>query len=105
VADLDIGLSVAVKSKAVMAVEAFEGTDRLIRRAGAIAGKGFVVAKVARPGQDMRFDLPVIGLATVRSLACAGATCLAIEAGKTLFLDQARALALADRKGISIVAV
>lgn len=104
-AGLDIGLSVAVKSKAVIAVEALEGTDRLIGRAGALAGRGFVVAKVGRPGQDMRFDIPVIGLRTVRTLVRAGATCLAIEAGKTLFLDKDAALAYADRKGICIVAL
>ncbi|MGE5307546.1 MAG: LpxI family protein [Deltaproteobacteria bacterium] len=105
IARLDIGLSVAVKSKAVIAVEAFEGTDRLIRRAGALAGKGFVVAKVARPGQDMRFDIPVIGLRTIQVLARSGASCLAVEAGKTLFLDRDAAIALADRKKISLVAV
>lgn len=103
-AGLDIGLSVAVKSKAVIAVEALEGTDRLIRRAGAIAGRGFVVAKVGRPDQDMRLDIPVIGLRTVRTLARAGATCLVIEAGKTLFLDKEAAVAYADRKKICITA-
>lgn len=105
VAGLDIGLSVAVKSKAVIAVEALEGTDRLISRAGALAGRKFVVAKVGRPGQDMRFDIPVIGLATMKVLARSGATCLAIEAGKTLFLDKKAALAYADRKGLCLIAV
>lgn len=105
VSALDIGLSVAVKSKAVVAVEALEGTDRLIRRAGALAGRGLVVAKVGRPGQDMRIDIPVIGLRTVRVLGGSGVTCLAIESGKTLFLDMKQALALADRKKISIVAI
>jgi len=105
VSGLDIGLSVAVKSKSVIAVEALEGTDRLIRRAGALAGRNFVVAKVGRPKQDMRFDIPVIGLATMKALARSGATCLAIEAGKTLFLDKKAALAYADRKGLCLIAV
>jgi len=105
VAGLDIGLTVAVKNKAIVGVEALEGTDNLIRRAGRIARQGMVVAKVARPDQDMRFDLPVIGLKTIKTVISAKASCLAIEAGKTLFLDMKASLALADRKGISIVAL
>ena len=105
VAGLDIGLTVAVKNKAIVGVEALEGTDNLIRRAGRIARSGMVVAKVARPDQDMRFDLPVIGLKTIKTLVSSRASCLAIEAGKTLFLDMKPSLALADRKGIAIVAV
>ena len=105
IADLDIGLSVGVKLKAILAIEALEGTDNLIRRAGALAKSGVVIAKVGRPNQDMRFDIPVIGLATVKTLISVKASCLAIEAGKTLFLDLQQSLALADRKNISIVAV
>jgi UDP-2,3-diacylglucosamine hydrolase len=105
IADLDIGLSVGVKLKAILAIEALEGTDNLIRRAGALARNGVVIAKVGRPNQDMRFDIPVIGLGTVKTLVQAKASCLAIEAGKTLFLDLQQGLALADRKNISIVAV
>jgi DUF1009 family protein len=105
VADLDIGLTVAVKNKAIVGVEALEGTDNLIRRAGRIARSAMVVAKVARPNQDMRFDLPVIGLKTIKTLINAKASCLAIEAGKTLFLDMKASLALADKKGIAIVVV
>jgi len=105
IAGLDIGLSVGVKHKAIVAVEALEGTDNLIRRAGFIARSGVVIAKVSRPDQDMRFDIPVIGLKTVKTLAWAKASCLAFEAGKTLFLDMQDSLALADRKKISIVAV
>jgi UDP-2,3-diacylglucosamine hydrolase len=105
IADLDIGLSVGVKQKAILAIEALEGTDNLIRRAGALARSGAVIAKVGRPNQDMRFDIPVIGLATVKTLVSAKASCLAIEAGKTLFLDLQESLALADRRNISIVAV
>jgi len=105
IADLDIGLSVGVKQKAILAIEALEGTDNLIRRAGALARSGAIIAKVGRPNQDMRFDIPVIGLVTVKTLAQAKASCLAIEAGKTLFLDLQQSLALADRNNISIVAV
>jgi hypothetical protein len=102
---LDIGQAVGVKNKAVVAVEALEGTDALIRRAGRIASKGAVIVKVSKPKQDMRFDIPVVGLNTVKNLIRAGVSLLAIEAEKTLFIDQEAALRLADRNGISIVAV
>ena len=105
IADLDIGLSVGVKQKSILAVEALEGTDNLIRRAGALAQSGVVIAKVSRPNQDMRFDIPVIGYNTVKNLVRAKADCLAIEADKTLFLDMQDSLALADRKKLAIVAV
>ncbi len=105
IAELDIGLSVGVKEKAILAIEALEGTDNLIRRAGSLARSGAVIAKVGRPNQDMRFDIPVIGLATVKALLRAKASCLAIEAEKTLFLDPQQGLALADRKNLAIVAV
>ncbi|MBU1923725.1 MAG: UDP-2,3-diacylglucosamine diphosphatase LpxI [Candidatus Omnitrophica bacterium] len=105
VADLDIGQTVAVKSKAIVAVEAFEGTDNLIRRAGKIGRGKIVIVKVSKPKQDMRFDVPVIGLKTVNNLIKARARCLAFEADKTLFIDKEKSLKLADRKGISIVAV
>lgn len=102
---LDIGQTVAVKSKAIVAVEAFEGTDNLIRRAGYITRGGITVVKVSKPNQDMRFDVPVVGLNTIKNLIRARARCLAIEADKTLFIDKDAALRLADRKGISVVAV
>lgn len=105
VADLDIGQTVAVRHKAVVAVEALEGTDNLIRRAGKISRGGITVVKVSKPAQDMRFDIPVVGLNTVKNLIKAGARCLAIEADKTLFIDKEKAIELADKKGISIVAV
>lgn len=105
IADLDIGLAVGVKNKAIVAVEAFEGTDNLIRRAGMLARSGAVIVKVGRTGQDMRFDIPVIGLATVKTLIRAKASCLAFEAGTTLMLDRFEALQLANRKGLSLVAV
>ncbi|HOU36142.1 MAG TPA: UDP-2,3-diacylglucosamine diphosphatase LpxI [Candidatus Omnitrophota bacterium] len=104
VADLDIGLTVAVKHRAIVAVEALEGTDNLIRRAGRIC-KGLVIAKAGRPAQDMRFDIPVIGLNTIKTLIRARVTCLAIEAKKTLVIDMKSAIALADRKGIAVVSV
>jgi hypothetical protein len=105
IACLDIGQTVAVKDKAVVAVEALEGTDNLIRRAGRIAGKGIVVIKVSKPKQDLRFDIPVIGLTTVKNLIKAGARCLAIEANKTLFIDQEKSICLAEKKRLSIVAI
>ena len=105
VAGLDIGQTVAVKSKAIVAVEAFEGTDNLIRRAGKIGRGKVVIVKVSKPKQDMRFDVPVIGLNTVKNLVKAKCRCLAFEAGKTLFIDQEKSVRLANKKGIVIVAV
>ena len=105
VANLDIGQTVAVKNKAIVAVEAFEGTDNLIRRAGKLAGEGVTIVKVSKPNQDMRFDIPVIGCNTVKNLIKARARCLAIEAEKTLFIDKEGSLKLADKFAISIVAV
>lgn len=105
IAHLDIGQTVAVKKKAIVAVEALEGTDNLIRRAGRLARRGIVVVKVSKPQQDRRFDIPVVGLNTVKNLIKAGSPCLAIEAGKTLFIDREESVGLADKKGISIVAI
>jgi DUF1009 family protein len=103
---LDVGQSVAVKERAVLAVEAIEGTDRAILRAGEFCrAGGFVVVKVAKPQQDMRFDVPTVGRDTVETLHRAGGRVLAIEAGKTIILDQADTVALADRYGITIVAL
>jgi len=104
VADLDIGLAVAVKNKAIVAVEALEGTDNLISRAGRIC-KGLVIAKAGRPAQDMRFDIPVIGLQTIKTLIRAHVSCLGVEAGKTLIIDMKSAIDLADKKGLAVVAV
>jgi hypothetical protein len=105
IALLDIGQAVAVKHKAVVAVEAMEGTDSLIRRAGLITGGGAIIVKVSKPKQDLRFDIPVVGLQTVKNLVKAGAKALAIEAGKTLFIDRDLAVALANKKHVCIVAV
>src|SRR5438876_1920305 len=91
---LDVGQSVMVRERAVLAVEAIEGTDRAILRAGELCGgTGFVVVKVAKPAQDMRFDVPTVGQQTIESMRAAGATLLAIEAGKTILLDEAATVA------------
>ena len=102
---LDIGQTVVVKNRAVMALEAIEGTDACIERGGKLACGGAVVTKVAKPQQDNRFDVPTVGYRTVEIMAQVGATVLAIEAGKTLLVDRQQMIALADAKGISIVAV
>ncbi len=103
---LDIGQSVAVKDQAVLAVEAVEGTDECIRRAGSLCrAGGFTVVKVAKPRQDMRFDVPTIGLLTLETLHAAGGKVLAVEAGRTIFLDQPAVIDYADRKGLVIVAM
>jgi UDP-2,3-diacylglucosamine hydrolase len=102
---LDVGQSVAVKERAVLAVEAIEGTDQAILRAGTLCpAGGFVVVKVAKPQQDMRFDVPTVGCATIETMNTAGARVLTIEAEKTIILDQEATIALADRYGLTIVA-
>jgi len=105
IANLDIGQTVAIKDKAIVAVEALEGTDNLIRRAGRITQQGAVIIKVSKPDQDMRFDVPVVGLNTIKNLLRSRSAGLAIEAGKTLFIDQKLALKLADKRGLFVVAV
>ena len=103
---LDIGQSVAVKGLACLAVEAVEGTDACIRRAGDLCAQGgFVVVKVAKPQQDMRFDVPTIGIGTIESLRGAGGTVLAVEADRTIIVDRTSVFSLADRYGIRLVAV
>jgi DUF1009 family protein len=103
---LDVGQSVAVKDRAVLAVEAIEGTDRAIARAGELCRTGgFTVVKVAKPHQDMRFDVPTVGVSTIETIYRAGGKVLAIEADKTIVLDQADTIALADRYGMTIVAL
>ena len=104
-AALDIGQTVVVKGRVVVAVEALEGTDAAIRRAHALAGEGLVVVKTASPSQDRRFDLPVIGLETVATLKDAGASCLAVEAGTTLLLAREALVACADAARLCIVGV
>ena len=102
---LDVGQTAVVKDRAVMALEAIEGTDACIRRGGQLAGGGAVVAKAAKPQQDSRFDVPAVGLDTIESLVAAKASALVIEAGKTLFIDKERAIALAEANGITIAAM
>ncbi len=103
---LDVGQSVAVKESAALAVEAIEGTDRCIERAGNLCkAGGWTLVKVAKPQQDMRFDVPTIGVQTIENLKKAGARVLAIEANKTIVIDQADVVDLANRYGLTIVAV
>jgi DUF1009 family protein len=103
---LDVGQSVSVKDRAVLAVEAIEGTDQCILRAGQLCRTGgFVVVKVAKPQQDMRFDVPTIGIATIETMRKAGARVLAIEAEKTIVVDQEETLTLANRYGLTVVSV
>lgn len=100
----DIGQTVVVKNRAPIALEAIEGTDECIRRAGRLCGSGgMVVVKVAKPQQDLRFDMPTIGVGTLQSLRAAGATVLAIEAGRTILVEQPELVAFASRSGITIV--
>lgn len=104
--ELDVGQSVMVRDRAVIAVEAIEGTDLAILRAGELCdGSPFVVVKVAKPDQDMRFDVPTVGTQTIESMKKAGGRVLAIEAGKTILIDEPATLALADRYGITITAL
>ena len=105
VAGLDVGQTVVVKKKAVIAVEAIEGTDRAIRRGGELAGGKITVVKVAKPNQDMRFDVPAVGLGTLRELIAARAEAFAFEAGKTLLLDREEFVKKADAKGMAVVGV
>ncbi len=104
IARLDIGQTVIVKNGTVVAVEAFEGTNDAIKRGGALAREGAVMVKVAKPNQDMRFDVPVIGIETVRAAVDAKVRVIAVEAGKTLLLEREIIVDLADRSKISIVA-
>lgn len=103
IAGLDVGQTVAVKSRAVVAVEAMEGTDAMIQRAAQLAGAGVCVVKVAKPQQDMRFDVPVIGVATIRAMRAAGAAVLSVDAGRALLIDGDAVVAEADASGIVVV--
>jgi UDP-2,3-diacylglucosamine hydrolase len=101
---LDVGQTVVIRGKAIVAIEAMEGTDRCILRGGAIARQGAVVVKMSKPDQDPRFDVPVIGPRTINFMKKVKASCLAIEAGKTLIIDRDQTVRLADKAGITIVA-
>ncbi|RJP32390.1 MAG: LpxI family protein [Phycisphaerales bacterium] len=104
--DLDIGQSIAVREKEVIAVEAIEGTDRMIERAGRLCRRGgWTLVKVAKPSQDPRFDVPTIGPETIANLQAHGASALVIEAGQTVIIDREAVLAAADRAGIVVVSL
>lgn len=98
----EVGQTVVIKSGVVLAVEAFEGTDRAIRRAGRLGGAGHVVVKRAKPGHDMRFDIPVIGLQTLKTLKRAGTAVLALEAGRSIILEKEKVIQQADRQKLAI---
>jgi DUF1009 family protein len=103
-ADLDIGQALAVKDADIIAVEAMEGTDRMIQRAGELCRSGgWTLIKVARPDQDMRFDVPTIGPDTLRRLKTCGGACLVVEAERTIIIDKPQTLALADELKIPVV--
>ena len=103
IAGLDIGQTIAVKHLAVVAVEAMEGTDETIARAGHLAGDGVAIIKVAKPNQDMRFDVPIVGLATIQAMRVAGAKVLSVDAGRTLIFDRDQFFGSANEAGIAVV--
>lgn len=102
IARLDLGQTIVVRAKACVAIEAMEGTDATIRRAGELANGNLTVVKVAKPDQDMRFDVPVVGVPTIQAMIDGGATCLSVTAAKTLIFDREAMVALADKNKISI---
>ena len=102
---LDIGQTVVVKNQAAMAIEAIEGTDKCIRRGGLLGQGGAVVVKTAKPDQDQRFDVPAVGRTTLQSMIDSDCSVLAVEADRTVFVEQAVVLNMANDKGIVICAV
>ena len=102
-ARLDLGQTIVVRAKACVSIEAMEGTDATIRRAGELAKGKLTAVKVAKPDQDMRFDVPVVGVPTIETMIAAGATCLSITAGKTLIFDRDEMIEIANKNGICIV--
>ena len=103
IAGLDVGQTIVVKDRAVVAVEAMEGTDAVIARAGALVGPGSCVVKVAKPAQDMRFDVPVVGVPTLTAMCDAGARVLSVDAGRTLVLDGEAFYQSADEHQLTVV--
>ncbi len=103
IAGLDIGQTVVVKKKAVLSVEAIEGTDRAIRRGAELGGEGVTVVKVAKPNQDMRFDVPAVGLRTLKELVSVKAKVFAFEARKTIFLEKEEFIKRANESGIAVI--
>jgi len=102
---LDLGQTIVIRDRACVAIEAMEGTDAVIRRAGELVRGRLTVVKIAKPDQDMRFDVPVVGLPTIESMIESGATCLCLTAGKTLMLDREEMVKLANKNKVAIVAV
>jgi hypothetical protein len=105
IARLDLGQTIVVRDRACVAIEAMEGTDAVIRRAGELARGRLTVVKIAKPDQDMRFDVPVVGLSTIQMMIAAGATCLCLTAGKTLMFERDDVCTLANKHKIAIEAV
>lgn len=105
IARLDLGQTIVVRAKACVAIEAMEGTDAVIKRAGELAKGKLTVVKVAKPNQDMRFDVPVVGVPTIEVMIEAGATCLCLNAHKTLIFKRKEMLELADKNKICIIGV
>lgn len=103
IARLDLGQTIVIRAKACVAIEAMEGTDATIHRAGEVANGKLTVVKVAKPDQDMRFDVPIVGVPTIDAMIAAGATCLSITTGKTLIFDRDQMLALANKNNICII--
>src|SRR2546421_398929 len=104
IARLDLGQTIVVRARACVAIEAMEGTDAVIRRAGELVRGQLTVIKTAKPDQDMRFDVPVVGVPTVETMIAAGATCLCLTAGKTLMFDGDETIGLANKNKITIMA-
>jgi DUF1009 family protein len=104
IAGMDLGQTIVVRDRACVAIEAMEGTDAVIRRAGELVRGRLTVVKIAKPDQDMRFDVPVVGVPTIESMKEAGATCICVNAGKTLMFDRGDMVALANKHKIAIVA-
>jgi len=104
-ARFDIGQTVIVKDKTIIALEAVEGTDDTIRRAGKLVGGGFSVVKMARPAQDARFDVPLVGPQTIKIIAQSAGTVLALEEKKTFLMNREEAVRIADESGISIIVI
>jgi DUF1009 family protein len=104
IAGMDLGQTIVVRDRACVAIEAMEGTDAVIRRAGELVRGRLTVVKIAKPDQDMRFDVPVVGVPTIESMKQSGATCLCLTAGKTLMFDREDMIALANKHKIAVVA-
>jgi len=105
IARLDLGQTIVVRGRACVAIEAMEGTDAVIRRAGQLVRGRLTVVKIAKPDQDMRFDVPVVGISTIEAMVEAGATCVCLTANKTLMFDREQMISLANKQKIAITAV